>query len=211
MESAFKALTIQGVAPTSQTGRSVGLLSLPTELLDRIVGHLYCLHDELSFTFNRRTVFHDDEDEPEILSVYRLRLTCKRLCEVASRLFMPVLRICLSEASLNRAEEIIKHARASQSIRGIELLLEYRPDNMAADFETFFEFRTSNLADLQETWEEAKVEAVLENYEGWTPAELDAEANRIFTTQIKDVPFPEDTSFEFYYPLYQHVALAYER
>lgn len=199
-------------AETPTTNSRVGLLSLPSELLDRIID---CLndanHDELNFKFDRRQNFALFEDEPGIRTIYKLRLVCKRLCDIASRIFMPFFRICLSDSSLTRAEEIIQNRRISQNIRGIELLLDYRPGSLANDFELFFNTKTDEILDLQELWYQTKTELIGGQYKDWAPEALDKEAKQIFDIEIKDIPIIEDPDMDFYYPMYLHRVLAFER
>lgn len=121
---------------------------------------------------------------------------------------MPVLRIHLSESSLARAEEIIRHPRASQNIRGIELVLDYRSESLASDFDLFFQIKINELYKLSDEWEEVKNEVILGEYEDLAPEMLDEEANRIFNAEIKDARIVDDPDYD---PVYRHDVLALER
>lgn len=207
MEDSFKQLVIAD-DPRENALVPVGLLSLPAELLDRIVNHLVDAPDELEFTFTstqRQTfTFTQDETQPWIRTVHRLRLVCKRLCDAASRACMPLLRIRLSEASLARAEEILGHPRLSRNIRGVELLLSYCPDNMASDFDTFWTLKVDALSGLHPDWESVDAEVIRGGYYNWTREALEKEANRILDSEIRGMPLDEFPTIDSYRPLYKY-------
>lgn len=145
---------------------SVGLLSLPPELIDCIVDYINdSTVDILNFRTDRHRHFGPHEDEPAIRNIYRLRLVCKKLCDSASRVFMPVLRIHLNEASLARAEEIVRHPQVVQGVQSIEVVLDYRPDNVANDFATFFELQVNDIYQSVRGWYYEKWEFDLDEFE----------------------------------------------
>lgn len=79
----------------------VGILDLADELLMNIFGHA--------------------TDSADIRNI---RLTCRRFCSTSSHLLLDCLDVCLTSASLARAQEISCHPTISKGIRALHISLQ---------------------------------------------------------------------------------------
>jgi len=92
-------------------------------------------------------------------NVCNLRLVCRLFNEFASPLLCPVLRVELEEASLNRLEKLSQSPHLAGTVHGIQVVLHYRPKEVAMDLALYKSRRQKDLEKmigtcdyLAETW-----------------------------------------------------------
>ena len=86
------------------------------------------------------------EDERRRRTVRKLRLVCRRFCELATPLLFPILRVQLSQASLDFADKVSKNPGMAAGVRGICIYLGYRPKVYA---ESIARYRDARLGPLK--------------------------------------------------------------
>lgn len=132
------------------------ILSLPMETLREIVDyavderHTDMKQIDWDAIFDcRKTI--KSQRVISMQTVFNLRLISKRFYDAASHLLVPVLRIQLDEASLQRAEEISKVSQVAAGVKEVELILPYCPDNLACDLQTFTKFKIDQFDYMEES------------------------------------------------------------
>ncbi len=102
--------------------------------------------------------------QPESLdgpqTVRNARLVSRLFCELATPLMFPVLRVQISQSSLDLAEKISKCPRMAAGVRGIQVSLGYRPEELAYDILQFGETRLADLEVLQKMCDAARTQRV---------------------------------------------------
>ncbi|PVH72827.1 hypothetical protein DL98DRAFT_520286 [Cadophora sp. DSE1049] len=83
--------------------------------------------------------------------VCNLRLVCRRFNDVASPLLCPVLRVELDEASLERVEKISQSPHLAATVYGIQVVLHYRPKELATDLVQYKARRQKDLEEMIRT------------------------------------------------------------
>jgi hypothetical protein len=131
------------------------LLDLPVDIYYQI---LYYFKDvEASFDLDH--VWRKEENIARQQSIRNLRLVCRCLCELASPLLFPILKVSIDSKSLSIAEAISQSPWIRQSVGSVHLFLDYYPAQLAQDIAVFVDFRRNELRELSrqcdyyaETW-----------------------------------------------------------
>ncbi|CAI6091625.1 unnamed protein product [Clonostachys chloroleuca] len=124
--------------------RPIGMLSLSVELLDQI---FRCFdHSFVDRGGIDLDLIHEQSAEDR-RTIQHLRLVCRLFHNVASPILFTVLRISLSQKSLDCAQFIVQHPIFGASVRGIQVYLEYRPASLASEMREYVEFQKRALGD----------------------------------------------------------------
>ncbi|KAJ4322532.1 hypothetical protein N0V84_004778 [Fusarium piperis] len=120
------------------------LVHLPTDILVQILDH-----------FRNRDVVDEDRIKWDRLcgqspdqSICNLRLTCRRLHNLASPLLFPVVEVGLGNKSLCRVQELLGNRHIASGVVGLRVILEYRPAELAADLAKFVKVKGDALVDI---------------------------------------------------------------
>ncbi|KAL2753690.1 hypothetical protein ACRALDRAFT_2029461 [Sodiomyces alcalophilus JCM 7366] len=135
----------------------VNILNLPEEMLRLIFGQFQERIETRHARSPRRPLRlpGDDSRPPANLeTIQNLRLVCRHFNLVASYFLCTVLRIRLSEASLKNAVNLCRNASIADGIRGITILLGYRPSTFAHDGARFYEHWSLELGRIYHRCEE---------------------------------------------------------
>lgn len=84
--------------------------------------------------------------------VHNIRLVCRLFCSLATPLMFPILRVQLSQSSLDFADKISRTPQMAAGVRGIQVSLGYRPKEIADDMAQFKQVRLNDLNDLEERY-----------------------------------------------------------
>lgn len=125
-------------ASKSELANSERLLaSLRIDIEPQSLGHLGILDlaDELLMN-----IFEHAADSADIRNI---RLTCRRFCSTSSHLLLDCLDVCLTAASLARAQEISYHPTISKGIRVLHISLNTH--DCLFDFSNFTSLAIENL------------------------------------------------------------------
>ncbi|KAJ3464869.1 hypothetical protein MRS44_009655 [Fusarium solani] len=121
--------------------RLVNLVNLPTDILVQILDH-----------FRNRDVVYEDHvqwdrwcGQSPCQTIFNLRLTCRRLHDLASPLLYPV-----DKKSLHRVEELQSNRHIASGVVGLRVTLEYRPAELAADLAKFVKVKDNALIGIIE-------------------------------------------------------------
>lgn len=128
-------------------GVQTNLLSLPMELLRRVVGQL--INPNIPpLNWDIHLYWHSLRTNNAIQGrdIYNLRLVNSTLSNAASHALVPVLSIQLSQASLTRAANLISNPLIAAGIRWIEVGHGHFPENFANDWPEIFEFQVYQLS-----------------------------------------------------------------
>lgn len=72
-----------------------------------------------------------------IRNIERIRLTCRKFCEISSHLLIPSLYVEMQPDSLARLEEIAQHPTIGPGVRTVRALLHYYDATQAEDLSSF--------------------------------------------------------------------------
>ncbi|RSL47691.1 hypothetical protein CEP53_009822 [Fusarium sp. AF-6] len=122
------------------------LANLPTDILAQILDH-FRNHNVVCRDYLRWDDLYDQNPDPTLCN---LRLTCRRLHDLASPLLLPVLEVDLDTASLNRAKDLLRNRHISSGVVGLRITLEYRPAELASDLAKFVKVKEEALVDILE-------------------------------------------------------------
>ena len=88
---------------------------------------------------------------PITLPAIRMYAICALFVVSSSPLLRPVLRVELEEASLNRLEKISHSPHLARTVHGIQVVLQYRPEEIAMDLTLYKTRRQNDLEKMIET------------------------------------------------------------
>ncbi|TGO19615.1 hypothetical protein BTUL_0003g00690 [Botrytis tulipae] len=103
-----------------------GLLKLSDELLGMILGFLV----EPQFSEIRPTVYSrlridrdqwNEEFKESVTTIQKMRLVCRRICDISSRFLLPTVRVELSAQSLARLDMISRHPTIGKGVRTVRV------------------------------------------------------------------------------------------
>jgi hypothetical protein len=100
-----------------------------------------------------------DDSTDRRQTIQSARLVCQLFNQLASPLLCPILQVQLDQASLDLANDISRNPFIAAGVRGIQVVLDYRPEELATDLERFKDQRKKDLSGLYnrcsyyaETW-----------------------------------------------------------
>ncbi|KAI8685018.1 F-box domain-containing protein [Fusarium keratoplasticum] len=123
------------------------LASLPIDILVQILD--YFRNDE--FVDEDRVQWVNWWGQSPDQTICNLRLTCRRLHDLASPLLFPVVDIELEGKSLRRVEELLSNRHIASGVLGLRVTLEYRPAELAADLAKFVKIKDDALVGILES------------------------------------------------------------
>lgn len=123
------------------------LLHLPIDILRNIFDHFKDPRITPQGTVPYRELV-GDENTTSRQTLQKARLVCHLFNEIASPLLYPVLRIRLDKASLDVVDRISKNPLFAIGVRGIQVVLDYRPGELAADLSRFKDLRKQDLKEI---------------------------------------------------------------
>jgi len=130
--------------------RHLKVTDLPLEILRLIFNDL----QEPAVKHGKRVVdwisydLSESHERPQ--AVRNARLVCRLFCELATPLMFPVLRLQISQSSLDLAHKISERPLIAAGVRDIQVSLGYRPEDMADDVARFCDARLTGLQELQD-------------------------------------------------------------
>ncbi|RSL46437.1 hypothetical protein CEP54_013861 [Fusarium duplospermum] len=120
------------------------LANLPTDILVQILDH-FRNHNAVCRDYVRWDDLYDESPDQTLCN---LRLTCRRLHDLASPLLLPVLDIDLDQKSLGHAEELLSNQHIASGVVGLRVTLEYRPAELTADLAKFVKVKDEALVGI---------------------------------------------------------------
>jgi hypothetical protein len=139
------------------------VLDLPTDLLYSILSYFTddCVSDRGDITWGCRDHFGArEEDAARRRAVQNIRLVCHAFYDLAAPLLCPAPRVYLSQESLDAIEALSRSPAVAAGVRGLQIVLPYRPAELAQDFGRFYRQRMKMLDDwysscgyFEESWE----------------------------------------------------------
>lgn len=99
------------------------------------------------------------------LAILNSRLTCRIFHKLASPMLLPTVRVKLEQGSLDRLDEISRIPDVAGSVRGIEVILSYRPEVLANDLARFIARRKEDIGDIRDLEpHQAEIERAWDEY-----------------------------------------------
>lgn len=133
--------------------RLISVLDLPADILCNIFDHF---QDDRRYTKEGR---YDNEGAEHRQTIQSTRLVCRRFHQLVSSRLCPILQVRLDQASLDLLNDISKNSLVASGVRDIQVVLDYRPRELAQDLLRFKNQRKSDLnrlcrscVFLGETW-----------------------------------------------------------
>ncbi|GAB1318030.1 hypothetical protein MFIFM68171_08240 [Madurella fahalii] len=83
-------------------------------------------------------------------TLHEARLVCRLFHELATPLLFPILRVHISQSSLNLVDNISKSRCMAAGVRGVLVSVAYRPKNLADDIAAFKAVRIRKLEQVQQ-------------------------------------------------------------
>ncbi|KAM6532382.1 hypothetical protein FSOLCH5_001806 [Fusarium solani] len=123
------------------------LAHLPTDILVQILDHFRI--DE--FVHEDRVQWENWWGQSPDQTICNLRLTCRRLHDLASPLLFPVVEVDLERKSLRRVEELLSNRHIASGVIGLGVTLEYRPAELTADLAKFVKIKDDALVGILES------------------------------------------------------------
>lgn len=123
------------------------LAHLPTDILVQILDHFRI--DE--FVHEDRVQWENWWGQSPDQTICNLRLTCRRLHDLASPLLFPVVEVDLEGKSLRRVEELLSNRHIASGVIGLGVTLECRPAELAADLAKFVKIKDDALVGILES------------------------------------------------------------
>jgi hypothetical protein len=122
-------------------GRTTSVFDLPIDVLHLIVDNFrdeqLWSNGRINWTWHFGTHGPHDGFTTAMRTIQNIRLVCRLLHNVASPHLCRVLRVDLSQASLDRANGLLKNPHIAEGIHGIQVVLDYRPAELAHNIERF--------------------------------------------------------------------------
>jgi hypothetical protein len=143
--------------------RPINVLDLPTDILHNIFDHFRdpqtTVQGKVKLTQNWKYRGRRDDSIDRRQTIQSARLVCQLFNQLASPLLCPILQVQLDQASLDLANDISRNPLIAAGVRGIQVVLDYRPEELATDLSRFKDQRKKDLSGLYnrcsyyaETW-----------------------------------------------------------
>ncbi|UPK98555.1 hypothetical protein LCI18_009490 [Fusarium solani-melongenae] len=123
------------------------LASLPIDILVQILD--YFRNDE--FVDEDRVQWENWDGQSPDQTICNLRLTCRRLHDLASPLLFQVVHVELEGKSLRSLEELLSNRHIASGVLGLRVALEYRPAELVADLAKFVKIKDDALVGILES------------------------------------------------------------
>jgi len=81
-------------------------------------------------------------------TIQSARQVCQLFNQLASPLLCPILQVQLDQASLDLANDISRNPLIAAGVRGIQAVLDYRPEELATDLSRLKDQRKKDLSGL---------------------------------------------------------------
>ncbi|KFY42874.1 hypothetical protein V495_04308 [Pseudogymnoascus sp. VKM F-4514 (FW-929)] len=135
-------------------GTGITVLDLPADILYNIFDYF---QDNRRYSKEGR---YDNEGAENRQIIQNTRLVCHRFHKLVSSRLCPILQVRLDQASLDLITDISKTPLVASGVRDVQVVLDYRPRELAQDLVRFKNLRKSELdrvckscAFLGETWD----------------------------------------------------------
>lgn len=123
------------------------ILDLPDELLCDIFD--YFRPDDVDVTDTPYSYLFDDETrnagKEDLAVLQSARLVCRRFHNLVSPLLVPVLRASIDSESLRRIDGLTRNPHIASGVRLVQLLLGYRPGDVARSFPRYRDLQCRKL------------------------------------------------------------------
>ncbi len=158
--------------------RPLKIIDLPLEILHLIFDNFQ--HDAITEAARSDlrvdlSYYSVGEEERRRRTVQRLRLVCRRFCELATPLLFPILRVQLSQASLDFAHKVSKNPGMAAGVRGIRIWLGYRPKAYADSIARYTDVRLGPLKGLERRCRREYKQYERRDYNGESENEVEEE------------------------------------
>lgn len=137
------------MGPTGDKRCPVTLLDLPNDILREILDYFQFVDEtrkRISWKAHNKVLTKENKSRKQ--AVQRVRLVCRSLCQLASPLLCPVLRVSLNHRSLDAVKHLSENPFVAAGVRGIVVSLDYRPQELAADFTRYIKHQRDNLGSI---------------------------------------------------------------
>jgi hypothetical protein len=131
-------------------GCQVTFLNLPTDILREILDYFQFVDgDGKKISCKDHHQLLTKESKARRQAMQRVRLVCRSLCQLASPLLCPVLRVGLSYRSLDAVRHLSQNPFIAAGVRGIVVSLDYRPQELATDLTRYIKHQRNNLGNIE--------------------------------------------------------------
>ncbi|KAB5517007.1 hypothetical protein GE09DRAFT_1294580 [Coniochaeta sp. 2T2.1] len=139
-----------------QDDQLLNIVDLPLDILYLIFAHFRrSSSDPPRAGTNRRHEcrnYHPNPDEA-LATIRGARQVCRAFNLVASQFLLPVLRVDLSQASLDRASAVARNSSIAAGVLAVHVGLRYRSSVLADDLKRFTEFAFYSLNVESDMWD----------------------------------------------------------
>ena len=91
----------------------------------------------------------NDDSTLNCQTIQSARLVCRLFHQLASPLLCPILQVRIDQASLDLVNDISRSPLIAAGVRSIQVVLDYRPKELATDLSRFKDYRKE---DLYQIW-----------------------------------------------------------
>ncbi|KFZ00133.1 hypothetical protein V500_01167 [Pseudogymnoascus sp. VKM F-4518 (FW-2643)] len=156
------------------------ILSFPEDVLYKIFNHFQC--DKVHRGLFDWALY---DDGSKVQTVKTARLVCRLFNQLASPLLCPSLRLRLDHASLDFVDKVSQSPLIAAGVRNIEIVLDYRPRELATDLSRFKNLRKQKLREIHSS--------LVSSAEAWTDRSYEKDGGT-----IADYPYLDYTqTFEY--------------
>ncbi|KAM0441223.1 hypothetical protein ACHAPT_000530 [Fusarium lateritium] len=127
--------------PPPPKPQPANLLNLPADILVQILDY-FRDHDII---YEDRVHWDRWYGQSPNKTICKLRLTCRRLHDLASPFLCPVVEVDIDKSSLSRVEGLLSNRHIASGVVGLCVTLEYRPAELAADLAKFVKVKDDAL------------------------------------------------------------------
>jgi hypothetical protein len=113
------------------------ILHMPTEVLLNIFAHLPTPCITARGPVDWESYESARTDSNALQNLCNARLVCRRFCQIAAPLLLPVIQVDLNQESLDRLDALSRSPLIANGVRGIQVVLAYRSAEAAADLRRF--------------------------------------------------------------------------
>ncbi|CRG87863.1 hypothetical protein PISL3812_04884 [Talaromyces islandicus] len=130
----------------------VTFLDLPNDILRQILDYFQFVDEDgetISWKDDHHRQILTKENKARRQTVQQVRLVCRHLCQLASPLLCPVLRVSLDHRSLDAVKQLSRNPFISAGVRGIVVFLDYCPQELAIDLSQYIKHQRDNLGNIE--------------------------------------------------------------
>jgi hypothetical protein len=123
----------------------INVLDLPMDILHNIFDHFQGAY--ITVQGKVKSIHHRPKDDStnHCQTIQSARLVCRLFHQLTSPLLCPVLQVRLDQTSLDLLNDISRSPLIAAGVRSVQVVLDYRPKELAADLSRFKDHRKKDL------------------------------------------------------------------